>query len=102
MSEPMTDNPAGKRRNSEWISLTLSLGAPELLLLVIYALSAGPAAWSTEQINHHFRGRPAMLLNLVYWPLRVWAELTGVQAVIGNYIFLFIDPFHIKERKKKK
>jgi hypothetical protein len=79
----MTDKLDGKRLG--WMRWTWIVAA----LLVLYALSVGPAAWLDDRIDHTEAGWKSGIFDQVYWPLCCTADAIGLHNVLARYIDFF-------------
>jgi hypothetical protein len=85
----MTDQPDGKRRSwPTWIGIVIATknrSIAVVALLLLYALSIGPAA---RVVGHD----PSRLseFRMAYWPLRQFARLELIGAPLISYINLWM------------
>jgi hypothetical protein len=80
----MSDEPKSRARS--WI------GGGLFALLVLYPLSAGPAARLCDEINPNPCALPAHRFYTVYGHLFEIAEATGTREALWQYVEWFRDP----------
>jgi hypothetical protein len=79
----MTDKPDGKRWR--WGATARTV----MVLLVLYTLSIGPAAWLDDRIDRTEAGWTSRIFEQVYWPLCCTADAIGLHNLLARYIDLF-------------